>query len=259
VNDAFEVSSREYYSFKKMPDKLEAYAGIHLMREIKGLAELISKLERPLTIVMGGLNIDSFMIDQLLTLSDKADDILLTGAWVAHYAKELGEIEKEDWMDRKPSKVFEKNFNKIAKRENIHFPVDVKVYKKYKDGSQKTANVPIDFIKKGLKIGDIGLETIERYAQILKDSKLIIWLGSVGKWWKEGMQEGTLALAGSISRVYSDKIVIGDDLIESLLNLNFDDFHRFSHIHYGDGETIFNFLLQGKVLGVEKLKNAWNI
>ncbi len=258
VNDAFGVSARPYYSFEKLPDKIDSYSGILLSKEISKLADMLSNMKRPITLVMGGLNIDYFMIDQLLKLSEKVDNVLLTGAWVSYYLEELGEIEREDWMDKKVVKCFEKNLSKIIEKENIYFPPDVKVYKKYEDDSIKVANVPIDFIRQGLKIGDIGDSTLDQYEEIIEDSNFIIWIGNVGKWWKDGLDENTIALAEIISRSYSDKILVGDDLIESLIRLG-QDMDRFTYVHYGDGETILRFLLKGKIIGVEKLKDPWNI
>lgn len=258
VNDAFGISAREYYTCKTLPTKLDSYSGMILIKEISKLADLLSGLSRPITIVMGGLDVDYFMTEQILKLSERADSILLTGSWVIYCANALDHTEPEEWMGRKSVKSFEKNFSAIEKKENIHFPQDVKVYKKYADGSMKTANIPIDFIKKGLKIGDIGQETLSSYKKILEESKSIIWLGSVGKWWKEGFADGTIALYDIITRNYCDKIIAGDDLIESLIRLGKDE-SRFSYAHYGDGETILKFLSDGKVVGVDNLKNPWTI
>lgn len=258
VNDAFGVSARPYYSFTKLPKKKDAYSGVLLMNEITRLAEMFSRMKRPLTLILGGLDIDYFMIDQLLTLSEKVDHVLITGAWVSYYVEELGEIEREEWMDKKVLKTFNKNLSRILSQPNIHFPVDVRVYKKYDDGTFKVANVPIDFIRQGLKIGDVGRVSLSEYAQIIEQSEFVIWLGSVGKWWKEGLEGGTLQLYEAIERKYCDKILVGDDLIESLEGLGCDT-KRFSHLHYGDGESVLRFLTSGKIEGVDNLKDPWNI
>ena len=260
VNDAFGVSARSNYnSFNKLPKKVESSSGLVLNEEIEQLVGIFSKLERPFNVILGGLDIDSFMIDHLMTLTEKADTVLFTGAWISYYAWQLGEIEKEDWMDKKSLKSLEKIFTELLKKENVHFPEDVKVYKKDQDGNLKIANVFIDFIKKGLLIGDIGRRTLAHYKEIIEESRLNLCLGSIGKWWIDGLDDGTLGIASSMSRAYGEKIIVADDLIESLTNLGFSDLHRFSHIHYGDGESALGFLINGSVAGIDNLKNSWNI
>lgn len=259
VNDAFSISARDYYSFKTLLTKIDSFSGILLAEEINKTIDLIEKMSRPLTLVLGGLRVEPFMLEMLLKLADKADNVLLTGAWVSFAAWAHKHVSKEYWADKKTFRLFEKNVNLFKEKENILLPEDVIVYKNDSEQGIKTANVPIDFIKAGLKIGDIGKKACEDYAKIIEESKMILWYGAVGKWWKDGLFEGTLYLAEKISRKYADKILIGDDLIESLDYLGFEDFHRFDLVHYGDGKTFFNFLLQQEIVGVEKLKNSWNI
>ncbi|HCL56543.1 MAG TPA: phosphoglycerate kinase [Spirochaetia bacterium] len=258
INDALEVSSKPYYSFKKLPEKIESYAGGNLIENVSKMASLFSSRKKPMVVILGGIDVDEFMIQKLFKLSEKADALLFTGAWVPYFAQIIEEAEKENWMDKKKLKSFEKALSIIMDKPNVFFPKDVKVYKHYQKDSIKIANVPIDFIKKGLKIGDIGRETLKDYQEKLENAELILWMGSVGKWWKEGLATGTQELAKTIQRRFCDRMVIGNDLLESLRELGFDP-ERFSYLDYGDGDTTFQFLMDGKIIGVDNLKNTWNI
>lgn len=259
INDAFGSSSRPDYSFNELPEKLDSFPGFLMQDEVEELTKIFSSLEEPFTLIMGGIDIDPFMLESLPLLTEKADHVLFAGAWVSYYAHLQGQIEKEEWMDKKTIRTIEKALENVHEKENVSFPEDVKVYKQYEDDSVKIANVPIDFIKKGLTIGDIGIDSLERYSEIIKNSKTVLWIGSVGKWWLEELNHGTLELAEVISSSYSKKLLLGDDLIESLNHCDYDDFYRFDNIHFGNGEAVFNFLLQKEIPGFSKLKNAWNL
>ncbi len=258
VNDAFGVSSRDYNSFKKLAEETDSYAGLVLSEEMTRLAEILTDMERPLTAVLGGLKLTPYMVEQVLALSEKVDNVLLTGAWVPYYLNATGELEMENWMDKKVAKLVEKNISDIIDNANIHVPVDVTVYKDYENGERKSSNVPIDFIKNGLKVGDIGNETVDYYENIISESNFVIWIGNVGKWWENGLSEGTKSLYEIIEGKYINKILVGDDLIESLIGLDMN-IDRFSYVHFGDGGSILNFIFQGEIIGVDRLKQPWNI
>src|SRR3990167_5439682 len=95
---------------------------------------------------------------------------------------------------------------------NLHLPVDAKI--KTKTGEIKIS--AIGKINKGDMILDIGPNTNELFANVLKNSKMIIWNGPMGKFEERDFEQGTKSIANNILKSKAKTIIGGGDTLAFL-------------------------------------------
>ncbi|MEK7198049.1 MAG: phosphoglycerate kinase, partial [Patescibacteria group bacterium] len=116
--------------------------------------------------------------------------------------------------------------------------------------SNKQIIIPEDFIKENDTILDIGPKTAEKFSEIIKNSKFIIWNGSLGKTEIPEMSLGSKKIAEAIVNSGAFSIVGGGDTITFLRKINLID--EFSYISTGGG-AMLQFLAGNKLPGLEAL------
>ncbi|HVA56094.1 MAG TPA: phosphoglycerate kinase, partial [Gammaproteobacteria bacterium] len=122
-------------------------------------------------------------------------------------------------------------------------PVDVVV------AQEISANAEAD-VRKVNEVGademilDIGPDTSERYAAILKKAGTIVWNGPVGVFEYDQFGEGTRAVANAVAESSAFSIAGGGDTLAALEKFSVTD--RISYISTGGGA--FLEFLEGKTL-----------
>ena len=237
INDSFSIISKSFNSVK-IKDSMDVVWGTNFQKDLETVNNVLSSPKHPILLILGGIQVEDFIAESLLPLTYKVDYVLLTGAWLSYYAYRFYNIGVEDFLDKKSIKVFDSISKDFFKRPNIIFPDDVRVYD---PKTYRFADMPLDFVKEGLVIGDLGASSISKSEEIIDNAGTIVWIGSTGKYWIEG-NDSVYKFANVCARKISNKILSGDDLLESLNLLRFDDLHKFE-IVYGDGHSIIDFML----------------
>ena len=100
---------------------------------------------------------------------------------------------------------------------------------------------------------DIGEKSVEKFAEILKNAKTVIWNGPMGVFEMENFAKGTIGVCKILSNL-KDAITIigGGDSATAAINLGYKD--KFTHISTGGGASLE--YLEGKTLpGIESLSD----
>ncbi|MBI5401632.1 phosphoglycerate kinase [Candidatus Wolfebacteria bacterium] len=155
VNDAFAVSHRENASICAIAGYLSSYAGFLFEREIKNLNRVIKARKRPLVMILGGAKI-SDKIGIINNFIKKSDFFLIGGGIANNFLKAEGlpigdsiyEKDKIDFAGR------------ILKNKKIILPMDYAVHQR--------------------QIIDIGPNTAEKFSELIRRAKTIIWNGPMG-------------------------------------------------------------------------------
>ncbi len=105
-----------------------------------------------------------------------------------------------------------------------------------------------DLAKDGL---DINSEAIQRFLEIIKTARTIVWNGPMGKYEDEKWQEGTRKIAVAIAQSPGFKVVGGGDTIAALTK--FGLLVKMDYVSTGGG-AMLEFLAKGTLPGIDALK-----
>lgn len=250
VNDAFGTAHRAHASNKGIASNMKkgnAVYGFLIEKEIKYIGGAVDNPKRPLIAIIGGAKV-SDKIGVIENLLEKADKIIIGGAMAYTFFKAQGKnIGKSLCEEEKVE--YAKNLLEKAK-EKIVLPVDTVVAKEFKNDAKSAVTTDIKDDEMGL---DIGEKSVEKFAEILKNAKTVIWNGPMGVFEMENFAKGTIGVCKILSNL-KDAITIigGGDSATAAINLGYKD--KFTHISTGGGASLE--YLEGKTLpGIESLSD----
>lgn len=252
VNDAFGAAHRAHASTAGIAAYLPAVAGFLMQKELEVLGKAISNPDRPFTAIIGGAKVKD-KIGVIESLLDKVDNLIIGGGLAYTFVKALGhEVGKslleEDKVD------LAKSFMDRAKEKGVNFliPKDVLVADDFSNDAN-TSIVPISEIPSDLEALDIGTETRDMYAEVIKKSKLVVWNGPMGVFEIDAFAKGTKAIAEALAEAKDTYSVIGGgDSAAAVEKFGLAD--QMSHISTGGGASLE--FMEGKELpGVSALND----
>ncbi|MGI8315571.1 phosphoglycerate kinase [Halobacillus mangrovi] len=243
VNDAFGAAHRAHASTAGVAEHLPAVAGFLMEKEINVLSKALSNPERPFTAIIGGAKVKD-KIGVIDNLIDKVDHLIIGGGLAYTFVKAQGhEIGKslleEDKID------LANEYMKKAEEKGVkfHMPDDVIVADDFSD-SANTKEVAIDSIPADWEALDIGPKSREKYAEIIKDSKLVIWNGPMGVFELETFANGTKAVANALAQTEGYSVIGGGDSAAAVEKFGFAD--DMDHVSTGGGASLE--FMEGKEL-----------
>lgn len=192
--------------------------------------------------------------DTMLAASKQYKKAAVIGGGLAYtFVKALGyEVGKSLLEEDKIE--LAKSFMDRAKEKGVTFymPEDVLVA----DDFSNDANVqivPISEIPSDLEAIDIGTKTRETYAEVIKNSKLVVWNGPMGVFEIDLFAQGTKAVAEALAEANDTYSVIGGgDSAAAVEKFGLAD--KMSHISTGGGASLE--FMEGKELpGVAALND----
>jgi len=192
VNDAFGTAHRSHASLVGFTPVLPSAAGRLMEKEVTMLNKILTSADHPCIFVLGGTKIEN-SIDVIQHVLPKkiADKVLLTGVVANVFlaasgidigAPSLQVIEKQGYSEMIPkAKALIKKFGK-----KIEMPTDVAVNKKGKRDEVKAKELPAKY-----PIFDIGLDTIMKFCDEIRDANVVILSGSAGVFEEDEFALGT--------------------------------------------------------------------
>ncbi|PIE42154.1 MAG: phosphoglycerate kinase [Gammaproteobacteria bacterium] len=220
-----------------------ACAGPLLVNEINNLEKAVSDAEKPLLAIVGGAKVSSklALLEQLV---DKVDTLIIGGGIANTFLKAngltIGKSLCEDELIETARRIQTKA---EARGTLIPMPVDAGVGKQFDDSEACTIKRIADIADDDM-IFDIGPETAEQYAGLIKAAKTIIWNGPVGVFEFPNFIGGTKALADAIAKSEAFSIAGGGDTIAAIQQFGITD--DVSYITTGGGA--FLEYMEGKKL-----------
>lgn len=243
INDAFGTAHRAHASTAGIAEYLPSGAGFLMQKEIEIMGKALENPERPFVAVLGGAKV-SDKIGVITNLLNKVDSLLIGGGMVFTFLKAKGyEIGKSLLEEDKIE--LARSIMKEAEEKGVDLvlPEDIVVTEEIKEGSPyktvSSSEIPSNLI--GV---DIGEKTREKFAQIIKRAKLVVWNGPMGVFEIRSFAEGTLAIAKAMAESGAITIVGGGDSAAAVEQLGFAD--KMTHISTGGGASLE--FLEGKEL-----------
>ena len=256
INDAFGTAHRNHASTGILPSffKGKKAMGFLLSKEVEVLDKVFKNNTPPVLAVIGGAKVSS-KIQVLTNLINVVDNLIIGGGMAYTFIKakggEIGNSLCEDEFLDEAQKIL-----LLAKSRNVkvHLPDDVVVSQKFSNNSN-TDIVNINDIPKNMEGLDIGPMTINKFNQIILNSKTILWNGPLGVFEMSNFQKGTKQTALSIAKATKNgafSLVGGGDSISAIKLFGMDD--KFTYISTGGGAMLES--IEGKVLpGIKAILN----
>ncbi|TWT24338.1 phosphoglycerate kinase [Planomicrobium sp. CPCC 101110] len=243
VNDAFGAAHRAHASTAGIANYLPSVSGLLLEKELDVLGKALSEPDRPFTAIIGGAKVKDKIgvIDNLL---EKVDNLLIGGGLSYTFLKAQGieigtSLLEEDKMELALS------FLKKAEEKGVklHLPIDVVIVKEFSNDTE-TKVVKIDEIPSDWMALDIGPETVKLYADVIANSRLIIWNGPMGVFEMSSFENGTKSVAEAMANTEGYTVIGGGDSAAAVEQFHVAD--KMDHISTGGGASLE--FMEGKEL-----------
>ena len=206
VNDAFGTSHRAHASTAGIASYLNpSVAGFLIEKEVTMLGSKLDNPERPFTAIIGGSKVSS-KIEVLTSLVKKVDTIIIGGGMAYTFLKAKGanigqSICEDAHLDvaRHIMNLADENSTALLLPEDVVATPsidgngeEVNVFDKYSPEDKFEIQImAANDIPNGWQGMDIGPNTRQKFANIISQSKTIVWNGPVGVFEYTMLEEGT--------------------------------------------------------------------
>lgn len=210
VNDAFGAAHRAHASTEGIAHHLPAVSGLLMERELEVLGKALNNPERPFTAIVGGSKVKDkiAVIDKMLEI---ADNVIIGGGLSYTFFKAQGHEIGKSLLDNSKLDLALEFIEKAKKLgKNFVIPVDIVVTDDF-SADANTKIVDVDSIPAEWEGIDIGPKTRELYADIIKNSKLVVWNGPMGVFEIEPFSHGTQAVARACAETSGYTVIGGGD------------------------------------------------
>lgn len=244
VNDAFGTAHRAEASTVAVAAVAGmACAGMLLTAELDALSQALQNPQTPVVAIVGGSKV-STKLTILESLADKVDHLIVGGGiantFLLAQGLPVGQSLAESELVNSARQILDKI---VAKGGDIPLPTDVVVAKRFAADApaeiKNVADVAADDM-----ILDIGPQSAQRLAQMLKSARTIVWNGPVGVFEFASFAHGTEVLAEAIAASEAFSIAGGGDTLAAIAQFGVKD--DISYISTGGGA--FLEFLEGKTL-----------
>ncbi len=250
VNDAFGTAHRAHASTEGVAHFLPAYAGFLIEKEVKFMAPLLEKPDKPFVAIIGGSKVSS-KISVLESLVKTCDTIVIGGGMAYTFLKVQGHaigksLVEDDYLDTA------KNFLAAAAKKGVKviLPVDHVCADNFAEDAKPVTVDAID-IPENLMGMDIGPKTTKAIVDALKTAKSVVWNGPMGVFEFAAFAKGTEAVAKALAASGAITVVGGGDSVAAINKFGLAD--KISHVSTGGGASLE--FLEGKVLpGIKALE-----
>ncbi len=254
VNDAFGTAHRAHASTAIIADFFpnSKCFGLLLASEVENLNRVLRSGEAPVTAIIGGAKVSS-KITVIENILDKIDHLIIGGGMAFTFIKAQGgeigsSLVEEDKQDTAL------DILRLAEQKNVkvHLPSDAVIADGFSNDAH-TKIAAVNAIPDGWMGLDAGPETNAAFADVIANSKTILWNGPVGVFEMEKFSKGTIELGMAIAEATQNgafSLVGGGDSVAAVKKFQMDD--KVSYVSTGGGAMLE--MLEGKTLpGIEAL------
>jgi len=247
VNDAFGTCHRTEASMYAVPVAMKArgkpaVVGFLVEKEIQYLSDAIAQPKRPFVAILGGKKVSDkiAVIKNLLAICDR---VLIGGAMA--YTFSLAQGGKIGKSLVEPDKLELARELLATAGGKLVLPVDTHCADGFSAAAAKQI-VAAGEIPDGFEGLDIGPQTAQQYAAIIRSAGTVVWNGPMGVFEMPPFDAGTKAVADAVADATAKgaiTIIGGGDSAAAVEQLGYAD--RVSHVSTGGGASLE--MLEGKV------------
>lgn len=252
VQDAFGSVHRAHASTVGVAELVKSVAGPLLVGELEAFAKFLVEPKVPYVVVLGGAKV-SDKLGVIENLLPKVDVMLIGGGMCFTILKAKGvEVGTSLVEDDQIEAV--KRFLDGPDSEKLVLPSDVVIAREFAEDAEHkevyVKEIPPDWM--GL---DVGRETNQLFASVIRTAETVFWNGPMGVFEWEAFQSGTEAVARAIADTAAYTAVGGGDSVAALRALGLES--EISHVSTGGGAGLE--LLEGRDLPGVKVLEKWTV
>jgi phosphoglycerate kinase len=256
VNDAFGTAHRAHGTTAVIADyfpKDKIMFGFLINSELAAMDKVLHNPQKPFTAIMGGAKVSDkiLLIENLL---NRVDNLIIGGGMTYTFVKAMGgnignSLCEADKLDLALSLI------KKAKERgvNLYLPVDSLNADKF-DNEANTKISDIDAVDNGWMGLDIGEKTIQKYTEVIGNSKTILWNGPMGVFEMEKFSKGTTAVAKAIAAATAKgaySLIGGGDSVAAVNKYGLAD--KVSYVSTGGG-AMLEYMEGKKLPGITAIR-----
>lgn len=248
VNDAFGSAHRAHASTSVIAQYFDdrKYFGYVMAGEISNADQLMNNPQRPFTAIVGGAKVS----DKLLiigNLMNITDNILIGGGMAYTFIRALGGSTGRSLVEEDQIQLTLDLFSK-AKEKGVKLliPEDSVVADHFAANARHHVAQSNEIEGEWMGL-DIGPKATERYAQIIRNSKSILWNGPMGVFEMPAFANGTREVANAVAEATKKgafSLIGGGDSAAAIHQFNLAD--HVSYVSTGGGALLEYF--EGKEL-----------
>ena len=238
--DAFGSAHRKHASTYGVAKYLPNCIGFLVEHEMQMLDKYVLNADKPFTIVMGGAKVED-KVALIEALLPKCDHLLLTGGIANSCLATLGFNVGNSLRTKDPEIITKLKELLINYKDKIMLPVDAIIGREYNNDFIEHVN--IDKVEEDDIILDIGMKTINKYKEIIDNSKTIFVNGTAGKYEDIRFATGTRELLNNIVNTNAIKIVGGGDGVSAVKHFKLAE--KFTYLSTGGGATLEYIINEG--------------
>ncbi|MDG7056357.1 MAG: phosphoglycerate kinase [Wolbachia endosymbiont of Meromenopon meropis] len=254
VNDAFSCSHRAHASILRITEFLPCYAGFCLQDELKYLKKAVALDAKPITAIVGGAKILT-KIKMLIGLVKRVDYLVLGGAiannFLLHSKVNIGKSLFQSGIDE-----FVYGIIETANKNNCKIVVPEDVLVVVKSDHSIGILKKIESISDDDVIFDIGPKTLNTIANIIANSRTLLWNGPIGVFEHSIFANGTIELMKIVSSLTRKEklisIIGGGDSLFAINAANLTD-KDFTYVSTGGG-AFLSWLSGDRLPGIVALQ-----
>jgi len=255
INDAYSAAHRSHASLVGFPVVMDAYAGRVMETEYEANTAIAEKeFDGQVTMAVGGTKATD-VINVIDHIGDKIDDFLLGGIAGQLFLRAQGypigyDVEGMDLFTSQ----WEANHETIEaildeRGDQITVAHDVAYGE---DGERVEIDVE-DVEEKGMGLMDIGTDTAEGYADVVRESDAVFVKGALGVFEDETFSTGTVTVLEAIAETDCFSVVGGGDTSRAITMYGMSE-DSFDHVSIAGGAYI-RALTGDTLIGVEVLRH----
>jgi phosphoglycerate kinase len=260
VNEAFGVAHRRHASIVGPPQFLPSAAGLRLAKEVEVLGGILRDPARPFVAVVGGAKVAD-KLEVLKVLATKVDTLVVGGGMAFTFLAARGQRVGNSLLDEER---IEDCRALLESGTDILLPTDVRALEPGGTFGPQGGGVGprggVKIVEGDLTDGwtglDIGPESAEAFASVVKEAGTVLWNGPLGAFEDKRFAAGTKVVAQAVAESAGFSVVGGGDSASALELLGLSD--QVDFLSTGGGASLTFIERGGDLPALDALRHAPN-
>ena len=232
VQEAFGTCHRAHASTAGIAEYIPCVSGFLIEKEVKFLGEAVNDPKRPLVAIIGGAKVGD-KIKVIRNLLNKVDTLIIGGGMAYTFIKGAGLSIGKSLLDEENVGLSQELIREaVEKGVELALPTDTVCADEFSNDANRITcsmtEIPDDMM--GM---DIGPESAEKFAGIIKNAKTVIWNGPMGVFEMPNFAAGTRAVAEAMAESDAVTVIGGGDSAAAVQSFGLAD--KMTHISTGGG------------------------